>query len=114
MITSDAFGREAIRAHAGGRIGATFREAVHCYLSDRDSNRPGWRCPTQGIGESDAGTLAELRPAAIDGELEAALASEADEQGVSTEQLLSHALLYYLADLYSGRLASRLGDELDY
>jgi hypothetical protein len=36
-----------------------------------------------------------------------ALANEAERQGTSIEQLLAHAAMYYLADIDSGRLATR-------
>ena len=42
-----------------------------------------------------------------------ALSEEADRQGVSTELLAMHALLYFLADIDSGRVAELLEDALD-
>lgn len=41
-----------------------------------------------------------------------ALVEEAQRLGVSSEELASYALLYYLADLDSGRIARRLPDTL--
>jgi hypothetical protein len=41
-----------------------------------------------------------------------AIAEEAGRLGVSTEDLVRFSLLYYLADLDSGRIARRLPDRL--
>jgi hypothetical protein len=38
------------------------------------------------------------------------VADEAERQGVSIEELLAHAAMYYLADLDSGRLGARVPD----
>jgi hypothetical protein len=38
----------------------------------------------------------------------ASLSQEAERQGVSREELLKHAAMYYLADLDSGRVAARI------
>lgn len=40
------------------------------------------------------------------------IAEEAERLGVSTEELARFSLLYYLADLDSGRIARRLPDRL--
>jgi hypothetical protein len=37
-----------------------------------------------------------------------ALQEEAERQGVSIEELLEHAALYYLSDLDSGRVAAKI------
>ena len=42
-----------------------------------------------------------------------ALSEEADRQGVATDVLAIHALLYYLADIDSGRVAALLEDALE-
>jgi hypothetical protein len=49
----------------------------------------------------------------LDDETWRALAVEADRQGVLPEVLCVHALLYFVADVDSGRLAERLGHALD-
>ena len=36
------------------------------------------------------------------------LRSEAERQGVSIEELVAHAILYFLADFDSGRIARRI------
>ena len=39
-----------------------------------------------------------------------ALSKEAERQGVSLEEILAHAAMYFLADLDSGRVATRIND----
>ena len=42
-----------------------------------------------------------------------ALEEEAQRHGMATHRLAEHALLYFLADLDSGRAAARLGEALE-
>jgi hypothetical protein len=42
-----------------------------------------------------------------------ALSKEAADQGVTMEALATHALMYFLADVDSGRVAGQLIDALD-
>jgi hypothetical protein len=94
----------------GGDTSRLVREAAVYYLSDSGSNRPARSQP----GFPDAAdhqvpielTLAESQWRDLE--------EEADEQGITLERLLEHALLYYLADLDSGQVARRLvGEEGD-
>ena len=48
----------------------------------------------------------------LDGETWQALQVEAERQDVSAADLTRHAVLYFLADLDSGRVADRLGTAL--
>jgi hypothetical protein len=41
------------------------------------------------------------------------LCQQADEQGVAPDVLALHALLYFVADVDSGRVGQRLDDALD-
>jgi hypothetical protein len=41
------------------------------------------------------------------------LAAEAERQGVTVEELLVHAAMYYLSDLETGRVAARVFKQLE-
>jgi len=79
------------------------------YLADRDSGRQGWRVPNF-LGETgEAPTL----NVTIDDATWAALVEEAEQQAVTPEALGGHAILYFVADLDSGRLAEALDEALE-
>jgi hypothetical protein len=100
------FTRLALEQRGGGAT-SLVREAAIYYLSDSRTNRPGRRHP--GFPDSADGqvpvdlTLAESQWSDLE--------DEADAQGITLERLLEHALLYYLADLDSGRVPRRLLEE---
>jgi hypothetical protein len=106
------FGREAldeyVRAGGGSPAGA-LGAAVRYYLGDADSDRVAWRVPAQ-VGTADTGEPLELE---LDEELHGELEEESRRQDVSCDLLALHALMYYLADLDSGRAAARLGDAMN-
>jgi hypothetical protein len=108
-----SFGWEAIRAQRQGigDLDSLAREAACCYLNDMDSGRPGWRYPRFRATEpaTDSFELALT----VGYPLQLAFAREAERQGTTSERLLQHALLYYLADLHAGRVAQRIADDLD-
>ena len=83
--------------------------AIGFYLNDRDGGRAGWRFPEFLRGTGLGGKVdVEL---SIENSLWRSLKSEAESQGVSVEQLVEHAVLYYAAELDAGRVAERmLGD----
>lgn len=108
----DAFGQESLDRlmHEGdGSPASTFRTAALYYLADRDSERPAWRAPRfqskQPAGEG-------LR-VVFDDDTWDALGDEARRQNVETPELAVHALLYFLADLDSGRLGEILETALE-
>lgn len=84
------------------RLAAHAREAARYYLDDKESGRPGWRYPRFGWAEPEATDGCALALPAED-PVHAALAREAQRQGVMSERLLHHALLYHLADVHAGR-----------
>jgi hypothetical protein len=101
---------ERLARSAGGSPSRALATACVYYLSERDSRRPAWRVPQ--LASTSAG------PHRVNVELPdpvwRAMSQEAAEQGVSTEILAVHALLYLLADLDSGELeglGSALGDD---
>ena len=108
----DTFGQESLDRlmHEGeGSPASAFRTAALYYLADRDSGRPAWRAPRfQSKRPSGEG----LR-VVFDDDTWAALGDEAGRQNVETAELAVHALLYFLADLDSGRLAEILEKTLE-
>lgn len=80
--------------------------AIRFYLNDRDSGGSGWRYPEFLRGTSLGGKVdIELT---IENSLWRSLKKEAENQGVSIEQLVEHAALYYAAELDAGRVAERM------
>jgi len=108
----DEFGQEALdRLAERGTVsdGAAVTTAVLYYLADRTSARAAWRVPKFAAPAPRARRV-KIR---LDDATWAALAEEADRQGTSSETLATHALLYILADLASGRIAGTLEEALD-
>jgi hypothetical protein len=108
----DKFGQRALARFARGRDGseaAAVRTASLYYLSDRDSHRPTWQVPKFATGEGSEATLSVR----LDDHTWRALDDEAGRQGVTPEILAVHAVMYFLADLDSGRLAELLESALE-
>jgi hypothetical protein len=103
------FTRASLEQQASARgiaVSALLHQAVVYYAADRGSGRPGRRLPRFA-------SSAEAEPEdAIEVELSdedwATLAEEAGEQDADEERLLEHVVLYYLADVESGRIAARI------
>jgi hypothetical protein len=103
------FAREAL---TGGKEGAevvlttSLVSAIRVYLSDRDSDHPGWPYPgflppREGIDE----VKLELD---VEDDLWRVFEEEAGRQEISVSRLASHAALYYAAELNAGRLTQRI------
>jgi hypothetical protein len=108
----DEFGQRALARFARGRPGsaaAAVRTASLYYLADRDSERAAWRVPRF---DRDAAGKPTLR-VKLDEDTWRALDEEAGRQGVTADALAVHAVLYFVADLDSGRLADLLGEALE-
>jgi hypothetical protein len=108
----DDFGQHALERftrRGEGSMARAVRMASIYYLNDRDAARPAWRVPRL---EGDSQPSRRLR-IELDDATWAALSEEADRQGVPTDLLALHALLYYLADIDSGRVAKLLEDALE-
>jgi hypothetical protein len=106
------FGKQALdsQVQGGSSRDAVIRTATRYYLADRGSGRLAWRPPRfLGDGDPAANRTTDLD---LDDDTVAALAEEAEREGVPTHRLAEHALLYFLADLDSGRAATRLGEAL--
>ncbi len=100
-------------ASAGGRTsqGVLLMRAIRYYLAERDSGRPGWPC--SGLDqEQEAGEATSIE-LDVDRAAWAAFSLEAERQRVSTDRLLQHGALYYLADRDSGRLTEKILDNLE-
>ena len=103
----DNFGRDALNEFVRRRRdsrSATVRIAALYYLADRKGGRPAWHVPRRATarGESFSVTVR------LDEETWRALNDEADRQHVSAAELTRHAVLYFLADVDSGRVGARL------
>lgn len=80
----------ALKDRGDGADEATER-AVRAYLADSKLRPPGWRVPVELESSTAAAEAIEVR---IDPEALAAIAAEAARQGVRTETLLGHAVMY--------------------
>jgi hypothetical protein len=109
----DDFGNEALDAQVRGGTtrDAVIRTAARYYLADRGSGRLAWR-PPRFVREGER-PRTPVTDVTLDDETMGALEEAAAHHGVATHRLAEHALLYYLADLESGRAATRLGEAVD-
>jgi hypothetical protein len=102
------FERDALDAYgASQRIPAdrVIRTAVLYYLQGRHADRSTWRKQTFGGDEPGGHVAVEVD---LGEETERALAEQATAQAVDPEDLARHALLFFLADVDSGRVAMAL------
>ena len=113
-VEMDQFGLQAFTELAerqGGSASRVVRMAAHYYLGDSEEGRPAWRVPSFAQ-DADA----ERRRAGLRVELDDAtwdsLLQEAQRQGVDIGVLAAHAVLYFIADVDSGRVAQRMGDSV--
>jgi hypothetical protein len=111
-VRLDRFGQEALEAYVRGS-GESHAEAldaaVRYYLGDSGSGRVAWRVPRNLGGAEATGQIDVV----LDEELHGELQRESRRQKVTPDMLAMHALMYYLADLDSGRATARLGDAID-
>jgi hypothetical protein len=109
IVRLDRFGHEALEEHlrgSGESEADALDLAVRYYLGDAGSGRVAWRVPGE-FPQRDPDEEVEL---ALDDDLHGELRRESRRQRVTPDVLAMHALMYYLADLDSGRAAARLGD----
>lgn len=88
----------------------SFVQAIRYYLTDRDSERAGWSYPSFLAEDSD-GSNHEVQ-LTVDEAIWREFTVEAERQGVSPDQLLQHAVLYFMADRDTGRLTQRILEDL--
>jgi hypothetical protein len=113
-LEMDAFGVQAFTELAereGGSTSRALRMAAHYYLGDSETERPVWRVPDSPDGAKSDSRAAGVR-VEVDEATWNALVREASRQQVEPGALASHAVLYFIADLDSGRVAERIGDSL--
>jgi len=108
-LSLDEFGASALREHAE-RYSLSPPEfgsrAARYYLADRDSGRVALRVPR--LPKAAAGRSAPRLTVDLDPESLRELQAEAKRQDVSVEAMLEHAIMYFLADIDSGRVEQRL------
>jgi len=100
---------------AGGEVGEGGLErrlalAIHYYLVERGTDRAEWRYSVFGRDRRRKGRK-EVR-FVVEEEVWRQFADEAQRQGVSTDELLQHAALYFAADRDAGRIAERIIEDL--
>jgi len=101
------FEHQALERYANSQRVApvrVIRTAVAYYLRERGSGRAAWPMPRLEEGPHGV-TAIEVE---VEEETWSALAKEAAAQGVDSEDLARHALLSFLADVDSGRVAAIL------
>jgi hypothetical protein len=112
-LVLDDFGKEALQAQVrgGSSHDAVVRTAARYYLAERGSGRVASRPPRFVHAElRRAGAVTDVQ---LDKATLKALETEARRQGIPLNRLAEHTLLYFLADLDSGRAARRLGAALE-
>jgi hypothetical protein len=80
--------------------------AAQFYLMEKASDAPGWVYPPFLRGRSP-GDEVEME-VSLESSLWDSLQEEARDQGVTTDRLLEHAVLYYAAELDAGRVTERI------
>jgi hypothetical protein len=112
------FAREALAREQRGRgvgdeaVSAAVVRAIRCYLESKGTGGPGWRYPSFRRGEQEGDSRVGLHLSIDDG-LWRALEEEAETQGVSAQQMLEHAAIYFAAEVDAGRLTQRIIDDFD-
>jgi hypothetical protein len=102
------FEREALDRYGNSqRVTAVqvIRTAVLYYLRERDSDRLEWRMPELARAQPGGATAVEVE---VEEETWRSLVEEAAAQSTDSETLARHALLFFLADVESGRIAGKL------
>jgi hypothetical protein len=113
-LKMDEFGLEALTELAerqGGSASRVARLAAHYYLADSDDERPAWRVPSFADKVEPQRRRAGVRVELDDATWEA-LVQEARRQGVDICVLATHAVLYFMVDVDSGRVAQRMGESV--
>jgi hypothetical protein len=113
VLKLDEFGRHALATFARERRrshSVAVRTASLYYLADRDAQRLTWPVPPF-VKRTRIGNTVTVR-IKLDDETWEAVVQEAERQRVSAERLVEHAILYFLANFDSGRIAGRLDEVL--
>jgi hypothetical protein len=116
VLNLDEFGGHALETFVrerGRSQSVAGRTASLYYLADRDAERPTWPVPRFASARSADDPHSVAVTIELDEQTWKAVLQEAERQLVSAERLIEHALLYFLADLDSGRIADRLDEVLE-
>jgi hypothetical protein len=106
----DEFGAEAFADFAQRQGASTSRMAAMAaryFLADAGNEQAVWRVPGSARRVASELGHAGVR-VEVDGATRDALLLEARRQGVDIGVLAAHAVLYFMADVRSGRVAARL------
>ena len=102
----------AVEGKNGGQsVPASAEQAIRCYLNDKTSGGPGWSYPAFLRGRAPHEEV-ELE-LSVDDSLWRSLEEEAEDQDVSPQQMLEHAVIYFAAEVDAGRMTERILDDLD-
>jgi hypothetical protein len=112
-LALDDFGQATLQVEAA-RLSLSTAELVGqatlYYLEDRPSGRPALRVPRFSRDPAEKTIDLELE---LDHHTWEELELESMRQGVTVERLVEHAALYLMADLDSGRVATRIPADED-
>jgi hypothetical protein len=111
----DEFGMEAFAEFAKRQGAPTSRVAAMAaryYLADSGHAHPAWRVPSSAQPGGPERGHAPLR-VELDAPTWEALLSEARRQSVDIGVLAAHAVLYFMTDIDSGRVAARMAEAMD-
>jgi hypothetical protein len=92
-------------------LSSSLVQVIRYYLADQASGRDAWPYPSF-LGNDGGGRMIDLR-IDIDDAVWKAFSREAKRQGVATNQLLQHAVIYFIADRDAGRVTQRIVDDLE-
>jgi hypothetical protein len=92
-------------------LSRSLEQAIRYYLADRGSERAGWVYPSF-LREDAHGSAREEVRLTIETAAWSEFTDEAERQGVSADQLLRHAVLYFMTDRDTGRLTQRILEDL--
>ena len=112
-LAMDAFGSEALADFAqrqGGSASRVATVAARYYLADPDDDHPGWPVPSSARTAEQERQHGGVPVVEVDESTWSALLLEARRQGVDIGVLAAHAVLYFMADVDSGRVAERIAD----
>lgn len=103
------FAREALTASEmnGAETPASVVRAIRVYLNDKGSTEPGWAYPAPMREQRQSAETTELA-LSVDDDLWRSLEEEAASQGVTSQQLVEHAVLYLTAAIDAGRITQRI------
>jgi hypothetical protein len=112
-VSIGGFAKRILAGEGGdgkGYVAKRAERAIRAYLRDKEAEPPGWKAPP--FAGREPAERVELR-LSLDEDLWVAVEAEAADQGVSVDLLVSHALLYYVAEADAGEITRRILDDLD-